>query len=48
MSFLRVPAPTVSCLADKDAGKVNVCKVNIDHVPAVAEDNKELSPLRRS
>jgi thioredoxin 1 len=32
----RMLAPTISSLADKYEGKVTVCKVNIDHAPAVA------------
>jgi thioredoxin 1 len=33
----RVLAPTISSLADKYAGKVTVCKVNLDRAPVVAE-----------
>jgi len=33
----RVLAPTISSLADKYAGKVTVCKVNVDRAPAIAE-----------
>lgn len=33
----RVLAPTIASLADKYAGKVIVCKVNVDHASAVAE-----------
>lgn len=33
----RVLAPTISSLADKYAGRVTVCKVNIDRAHAVAE-----------
>jgi len=33
----RTLAPTISSLADKYAGKATVCKVNIDEVPAVAQ-----------
>lgn len=33
----RVLAPTISSLADRYAGKVTVCKVNVDRTPAIAE-----------
>jgi len=33
----RVLAPTISSLADKYAGKVTVCKVDVDRVPVVAQ-----------
>jgi len=33
----RVLAPTISSLADKYAGKVTVCKVDVDRAPAVAQ-----------
>jgi thioredoxin 1 len=33
----RVLAPTVSSLADRYAGKVTVCKVDVDRAPAVAQ-----------
>jgi len=33
----RVLAPTISSLADKYAGRVAVCKVDVDRVPAVAQ-----------
>ncbi len=33
----RVLAPTISSLADKYAGRVTVCKVDVDLVPTVAE-----------
>lgn len=33
----RVLAPTVSSLADKYAGRVTVCKVDVDRAPAVAQ-----------
>ena len=32
-----VLAPTISLLADKYAGKVNVCKVDVDQAPTVAQ-----------
>ena len=32
----RALAPTVSSLADKYVGRVTVCKVNVDRVPAAA------------
>ena len=34
----RMLAPTISSLADKYTGKVTVCKVNVDHAPAIAEE----------
>lgn len=34
----RMLAPTISSLADKYAGKVTVCKVNLDRVPAIAQE----------
>lgn len=33
----RILAPTISSLADKYAGKVTVCKVNLDRAPEVAQ-----------
>jgi thioredoxin 1 len=33
----RVLAPTISSLADRYAGKVTVCKVDVDRAPAVAQ-----------
>ena len=33
----RVLAPTISSLADRYAGKVAVCKVNVDRAPVVAQ-----------
>jgi thioredoxin 1 len=33
----RVLAPTISSLADKYAGKITVCKVDLDRTPAVAQ-----------
>jgi len=33
----RFLAPTISSLADKYAGKVTVCKVDVDRAPAVAQ-----------
>ena len=33
----RILAPTISSLADRYVGKVTVCKVDIDRVPAVAQ-----------
>jgi len=33
----RILAPTISSLADKYAGKVTVCKVNVDRAPTVAQ-----------
>jgi len=33
----RILAPTISSLAEKYAGRVTVCKVNVDHAPAVAQ-----------
>ena len=33
----RVLAPTISSLADKYAGKIAVCKVDVDRVTAIAE-----------
>lgn len=33
----RILAPTISSLADKYAGKVTVCKVDVDQAPAVAQ-----------
>jgi thioredoxin 1 len=33
----RVLAPTISSLADRYAGKVTVCKVDLDRAPAVAQ-----------
>jgi len=33
----QVLAPTISSLADKYAGKVTVCKVDVDRAPAVAQ-----------
>lgn len=32
----RILAPTISLLANRYAGKVNVCKVDVDRVPTVA------------
>jgi len=34
----RALAPTISSLADKYTGKVIVCKVNLDRVPAIARE----------
>ena len=31
-------APTISSLADKYAGKVTVCKVNLDRAPVIAQE----------
>jgi thioredoxin 1 len=33
----RILAPTISSLADKYAGRVTVCKVDVDRAPAVAQ-----------
>jgi len=33
----RVLAPTISSLADKYAGKIAVCKADVDRVTAIAE-----------
>jgi len=33
----RILAPTISSLADKYAGKIAVCKVDVDRAPAVAQ-----------
>jgi len=33
----RVLAPTISSLVDRYAGKVTVCKVDVDRAPAVAQ-----------
>ncbi len=33
----RVLAPTISSLADKYAGRVTVCKVDVERAPAIAE-----------
>jgi thioredoxin 1 len=32
-----VPAPTISSIADKYAGRVTVCKVDVDQAPAIAK-----------
>lgn len=37
VAYLYCLAPTISSLANKYAGKVRVCKVNVDQVPAVAQ-----------
>jgi len=34
----RALAPTISSLADSYTGKVIVCKVNLDRVPAIARE----------
>jgi len=39
----RVLAPTISSLADKYAGKVTVCKVDVDRVPSVARQYRVMA-----
>ena len=34
----RMLTPTISSLADKYAGKVTVCKINVDHAPTIANE----------
>jgi len=36
----KVLAPTISSLCDKYAGRVTVCKVNLDRVPTIAQQYK--------
>jgi len=39
----RILAPTISSLADKYAGKVIVCKVNLDRAPIIARDYRVMA-----